>query len=293
MLAASYNVHYGIGNDDCYDFERVLSEVANADIIALQEVEIGWARTNHDDQLELIKRFFPDHTVAWGPNIDTVATGGSNGRRQHGNVVVSRYPILSIRNYLLPKYGSLDFLDQQKGMLEALIDTPLGPIRVYSTHFCGTVPAQTLLQAERLLAHHHSVEGRGPVLSGDHADPSWTSEPALPPMPVSAIVMGDLNLHDTSPAYELLVGDYAPRYGNLTRRDGFLDAWVHCNKNMARDDRLATGATCLGNYNERIDYCLVTPDLRPSLTKAWVDREAVGSDHQPLFVEFGGQTASA
>lgn len=295
MLLATYNIHYGIGRDDRYDLQRALSEVARADVIALQEVEIGWARTNFDDQIDAIRREFPDYTIAWGPNIDTLSTGSHGRRRQHGNVIASRYPILSIRNYLLPKYGSLDHLDQQKGALEALVDTPLGPIRIYSTHFCSTSPAQSQLQAEWLLRHHQSAPGRGPVLAGAHSDPSWTSEPALPPMPVTAIVMGDLNFDDDSSAYEILVGDYTRRYGNLTRRDGFLDAWVRCNAGTSRENRLATGATLLGHAPERVDYCLVTPDLRPALRKAWVSQEAVGSDHQPLFVDVdrGGDPACA
>lgn len=97
-------------------------------------------------------------------------------------------------------------------------------MRVYSTHFCSTSPAQSQLQSEWLLRHHQEAPGRGPAISGYHVDPSWTSEVALPPMPVSAVVMGDLNFKETARAYEVLVGDYSYRYGNLTRRDGFLDA---------------------------------------------------------------------
>ncbi|TBX97327.1 hypothetical protein E0J21_35605 [Rhizobium laguerreae] len=194
-----------------------MDEVSQADIIALQEVDVGWSRTDFDNQIEMIKQRFSGHVVAWGPNIDIMCSGGATERRQHGNAIVSRYPILSIRNFLLPKYGSLDYLDQQKGVLEALIATPLGPVRVYSTHFCSISPTQSQMQSEWLLKHHQDAPGRGPVLAGAHADPSWTSEDALPAMPVSAIVMGDLNYLETARAYEVLVGDYSPRYGNLTR----------------------------------------------------------------------------
>lgn len=287
MLLASYNIRYGIGKDDRYDLTRALDEVADADIIALQEVDVGWARTRFDDQVSLIARHFSGHSVAWGANIDTLCSGQTVGRRQHGNVVVSRYPILSIRNFLLPKYGSLDYLDQQKGVLEALIATPLGNVRVYSTHFCSTSPAQSQLQSEWLLKHHREAPGRGPVLAGINVDPSWTSEEALPPMPETAIVMGDLNYLDTTRAYEILAGDYSPRYGNLTRRDGFLDAWVHCNSDIPREQRAEHGATVIADYSKRVDYCLVTPDLRGSLRKSWACQKAIGSDHQPVFVDLG------
>ncbi|MGZ9724198.1 endonuclease/exonuclease/phosphatase family protein [Rhizobium miluonense] len=285
MLLASYNIRYGVGKDDRYDLNRALSDVQSADIIAFQEVDVGWKRTNFDDQVEFIRARFPDYTIAWGPNIDTMSSGGRTGRRQHGNAILSRYPILSIRNFLLPKYGSLDFLDQQKGILEALIDTPAGLIRVYSTHFCSTSPAQSQLQAEWLLRHHQDAQGRGPVLAGYHADPAWTSELGLPSMPSAAVVMGDLNFKAAARAYEVLVGDYSPRYGNLARRDGFLDAWVECNKSHSRETWDQIGATVLVDHVKRIDYCLVTPDLRPLLSRSWVDHGASGSDHQPVFVE--------
>jgi len=37
---------------------------------------------------------------------------------------------------------------------------------------------------------------------------------------------------------------------------------------------------------KRIDHCFVTADLAPRVTRAWIDNNAQGSDHQPVFFEF-------
>ncbi|AYG61704.1 endonuclease/exonuclease/phosphatase family protein [Rhizobium jaguaris] len=102
MLPAPCNIRYGIGKDDHYDLGRTLDEVSHADIVALQEIDVGWSRTDFHGQVEMIKQRFPGYAVAWGPNIDTMSSRGATERRQHGNAIVSRYcPILSCRLALL------------------------------------------------------------------------------------------------------------------------------------------------------------------------------------------------
>ena len=54
MKLVSYNIQYGFGSDGRYDLARAARVVADADIIALQEVERFWQRTNEDDQPEIL-----------------------------------------------------------------------------------------------------------------------------------------------------------------------------------------------------------------------------------------------
>ncbi len=35
----------------------------------------------------------------------------------------------------------------------------------------------------------------------------------------------------------------------------------------------------------RLDYCFLTPGLARRVREAWVDAEAEGSDHRPVWVE--------
>src|SRR5207247_6901776 len=41
----TYNIQYGLGKDKRYDLARIAREIADADIIALQEVERHWQRS--------------------------------------------------------------------------------------------------------------------------------------------------------------------------------------------------------------------------------------------------------
>ncbi|RWG04781.1 MAG: EEP domain-containing protein, partial [Mesorhizobium sp.] len=49
MKLVSYNIQYGYGSDGRYDLARATRLVDGADIIALQEVERHWQRSNGDD----------------------------------------------------------------------------------------------------------------------------------------------------------------------------------------------------------------------------------------------------
>jgi len=37
---------------------------------------------------------------------------------------------------------------------------------------------------------------------------------------------------------------------------------------------------------KRIDFCYVSTPLAKHIKKAWIDNEAQGSDHQPIWTEF-------
>src|SRR5215831_15677067 len=150
MKIATYNIHYGVGRDGKLDLERVIQPIRDADIIALQEVEANWERSANTDQPALLRSLLPEHEVAWGPTIDIwkLAPDGAprhNVRRQFGNMLLSRFPMVSIRNYLFPKYGSVEYLEMQRGALEAVIDGPGGLLRVYSTHLCNLSERQRVV----------------------------------------------------------------------------------------------------------------------------------------------------
>ena len=54
MRLLSYNIQYGFGSDGRYDLPRVAEVLRHSDLIALQEVDRHWSRTNHDDQPALL-----------------------------------------------------------------------------------------------------------------------------------------------------------------------------------------------------------------------------------------------
>ena len=130
MKFVSYNIQYGFGADGRYDLERVAKVVADADVIALQEVERQWQRSNEDDQPEILARLLPHHHAVYGPAFDMDASSrGADGRvvnrrRQFGTMLLSRFPILWSRLHLLPMRKVVRPLNTQNAALEGLIRTP-------------------------------------------------------------------------------------------------------------------------------------------------------------------------
>lgn len=285
MKLVTYNIQYGLGKDGRYDLARSAAAVAGADIIALQEVDRHWQRSGCVDSPAVLGAHLPDHHWVFGVNYDMDASHRDaqgrlvNRRRQFGTMILSRSPIVSSRNHLLPKYGTLTQHSIQQGALEAVIVTDnAGPIRFYSTHLSHLSPATRLPQVEALLEIHVRAPGEGGAWCGGHPDPDagWT-EGGMPPMPADAILLGDFNFEPDAQEYERIAGPHSERYGRLNRLSGFVDAWIAAGG----DER--GGATIRGG--RRIDFCFVSAPLATRVRSARVDDAAIGSDHQPLWVE--------
>ena len=87
-------------------------------------------------------------------------------------MILSRPPIVSSRNHLLPKYATLTQHSIQQGALEAVIATERGgPVRVYSTHLSHLSAATRLPQVDALLAIHARAPSEGGAWCGGHPDP--------------------------------------------------------------------------------------------------------------------------
>ncbi len=284
MKLVSYNIQYGKGKDGRYDLPRIAGEIEHADVIALQEVERFWRRSGACDQpAELARHLRAFHWV-YGANLDMDASYSDEDgypvhrRRQFGTMILSRTPILSSRNFPLPKFGTVAQHSIQQGALEAVIRSAGGtPLRVYSTHLSHLSAATRLPQVEALLEIHRRAPSEGGAWCGGHPDAGagWT-EGAMPPMPREAVLMGDLNFAPDAEEYTRIVGPNSKRYGRLNNLDGFVDGWVAAGHSEQE------GVTCNG---QRIDYIFVVSAWRNRIKAAWIDDRAQGSDHQPIGIE--------
>ena len=81
MKLVAYNTQYCKGKDGRIDVDRVVKSVADADLIAFQEIERHWKRSGEMDQPAEIARRLPKHHWAYGPYFDadasTVAADGT------------------------------------------------------------------------------------------------------------------------------------------------------------------------------------------------------------------------
>ncbi len=282
MKLVSYNIQYGFGLDGRYDLSRAVPSVADADIIALQEVERNWPRTGLDDQPELISRMLPERYWVYGPAFDMDASTVEDGRvvnrrRQFGTMLISRWPIVWSRLHLLPMRRMTHRLNTQNPALEGLIQTPAGPLRVFSLHLAHIDAAERLEQIDWLVARHRRVPQEGGPWSGrdDEPERSWSNGEPEPEAPADAVWMGDFNMLPGSEEYRRVVDA------------GFVDAAVaagHAPDAFHTHERMFEGAMQF----RRLDYCFVTAGLAGKVRAVSVDVANRASDHFPVRMEMEG-----
>ncbi len=275
MHLVSYNIQFGLGKDGRVDTARQAGEIgaggdASPDLIALQEVVRNFPPLGIVDQAADFVTRFPDHDWVFGPALDlstaALAPDAARGTRtQFGNMLLSRWPILSSRNHMLPKHDLGATMSLQRAALECVVAAPDGPLRVYVVHLAHASAEERGDQIGALLGLVADAPAGGGVWSGDAATAGFSLPSGAPPMPDRAIVVGDFNM---TPA----AADHA-----RVRDAGLPDTWT------AAGNDPAAGVTCEG---ERIDFVFATADLAAGVTASWIDDTAVGSDHQPLHARF-------
>jgi endonuclease/exonuclease/phosphatase family metal-dependent hydrolase len=163
VTVATYNIHSGVGTDGRLDLERLAGvlEETGAEVVALQEVdrcrreESGFA----DQPLWLADRLGME--VAFGANLDLGPAAPGGPPRQYGTALLSRHPITSHGNALLPRFPG----GEQRGLLDAVVDVGGHATRFLVTHLQHDNPAERLAQVEAIL--QHADAGLPTVLLGD------------------------------------------------------------------------------------------------------------------------------
>jgi len=296
MLVVTYNIQWGKGKDERVDLDRIARTIAHADIAALQEVERHWRVMEHADEVARLSELLPQHHHVYAPAVDVdgsrVRSDGriENRRRQYGNMLLSRWPISTVRTLPLSKYPVHGHINDQSVVTEAVIAHPARPFRVYVTHLNYLSRRQRLLQIGEMLRFIGDAPRQGPAIVSAGVDDSrfgtdWIAlrrDEAPGPVPESAILLGDFNLLVRSPEYDALTGPVDACYGRLHEAGLFADALTAAG--MSEDE----GWTHPGEDRygpKRIDHCFITIDLVPFVRRGWIDQEADGSDHQPVWVE--------
>ena len=269
LRLATLNCLHDHGDAELLQHERrydaILRELKtlDADVIGLNEV----TRT-------LLERVLREPWVRRSYTASAITKPESS----FGNLLLSRHPILASKNRLLPKMRFHTQLSLQRTMLDGVIDCPGGLVRVASIHFAHAAEPERLAQVAALRAFQREAGRDGGVLSGRHAN--WPEGEASPPWPPQSILLGDFNMSPDEAAYTAMVGSDDLKYGRITEYDGYLDAWI-----------LQGGAPDGGHTkyeptgNRRIDYAFVSPDLAEAVRSVHVDKDAQGSDHQPLWLD--------
>jgi endonuclease/exonuclease/phosphatase family metal-dependent hydrolase len=284
MKLVTYNIQYGIGQDGRFDLERIAASLAGADIIALQEVTRNFGRNNGVDLVAGLTQLLPDYFYVFGPAMDIDfgardADGRpANRRTQFGNMVLSRWPIVSSRNLLLPRSRRFNRANLQRSALEALIQMPGEALRVYSVHLDHVNLEERAEQIRHLKERIFAYPMEGGALTGAH-DIGFPEHPT----PEAFVLLGDFNMVQGSPEYVLMTGETDYAEGRQIVAHHPVDAFALVGE-------LPPGSvTWIDDANpERsslIDYAFVQAGLAGRVKASWIDRDAHGSDHLPVWLE--------
>ncbi len=245
LTVMSYNIHHGRGEDGVLDLERIAAVIRAEDVevVALQEVDNHFgARSEFRDQTRELAALLGMHFV-YAANLDLEPPEPGAPRRQYGTAILSQFPILESENLLLPRSQPGN---EQRGLLEALINVRGVPFRVYNTHLQHNSSVDRTLQVEAII--DETEEERGP-----HA------------------LLGDLNARPNAPELAPLF----PRFNDAWTLGGEGDGYtLSASKPFARIDYVLVSPD-IGVDEARVPYTLASDHL-PVVAELILPGSAVG-----------------
>ncbi len=276
----TWNIQCGKGADGVLDLDRiaqVIRAMADADVICLQEV------ARHDPSLDdgvgadqvafLAARFF-QHEAYFGAALDRAGPSRSR-RRQFGNVLLSRLPVLEIRTQPLPQPAEPGIKHMRRAAIETVIAAPGGPLRVTTVHLEYHSAAHRAAQVEALRALHEEAcanTTRPPLDPGE-------GPYQFVPRPPAAVLCGDFNFGPDDAAYARMTAPFGAGVPPLK------DAWTLHSGQRAHDP------TC--GIHDRVqwpqgphcrDFFFVSDAIAGRVKDVVVDTNTNASDHQPVLL---------
>ena len=283
MKLLSWNIQWCRGVDGRVDAERiarVIRELADADVICLQEVARNFDTlqgSRGEDQFAQLASAFPGYTAIEGVAVDVPHEAG--GRRQFGNLLLSRLPLRQAWRHLLPWPADAAHADMQRVAIEAVVEAPdVGELRVTTTHLAYYSAAQRLAQFNALREMHAAAQG--------HRQPPQRADTSLGPFhwrprPGAGIVTGDCNCEPDSPGYARML---AP-FDDAT--PPFVDVWHLAHPGQPHAHTVGLYDTVQWPRQFACDFVFVSTDLAPRVTAFDVDAGSDASDHQALVLTLG------
>jgi endonuclease/exonuclease/phosphatase family metal-dependent hydrolase len=180
LRLVSYNVHSCVGLDGRLSTARIAKvlEQCDADVIALQELDVNRPRTSLQDQAHEIARLLGIEQVLFHPAL-------SRSEEHYGDAILSRLPLRVVRAAALPG-NDLPHVLEPRGAIWAEVEFAGQTVQVINTHL-GLVPEERRVQVEALLG------------------PEWAGHPDCRD-PV--VLVGDFNFRPGSFPYRRIVQEF-------------------------------------------------------------------------------------
>ena len=282
LRIVSWNIQWGRGIDGRVDLTRTarVARAFDADVLCLQEVAVnhpGLPGGGAGDQVAILARLFPGYAAIYSAGSDL--SDGLCGRRQFGELILSRLPIFQVFRHLLPWPADPAVPSMQRTAVEAVIEAsflPGGALRVLTTHLEYYSALQRSAQVEALLdicanGYRHAVAPR----STAETDPPF----AVLPRGEGVVLCGDFNFSPRAVEYPRMqdsVADGVPR---------LVDVWPCVHGGSSHAPTAGVHAATFTGGPECFDFFFVSENLRPMIAGIEVDQSTNASDHQPVILD--------
>jgi endonuclease/exonuclease/phosphatase family metal-dependent hydrolase len=218
LRVMTYNIKHGQTNAECakppatpgrppqpdcnLDLQASIAVIraADPDVIGLQEVDRFWARSGYQDEPEVLASALGMPHRCYAANLDHPADEHADRPHQYGTLILSRFPILTCRNTLLPRSGS----GEQRGFTLAALDVGGVPLQFYNTHLHITA-ADRLLQTAAIAEALDAAAPGARILVGD-----LNARPATPELEPLAARLVDAWAKAGAPAGDGAIGATSP-----------------------------------------------------------------------------------
>lgn len=280
MKLVTFNIQWGRGIDARVDLARSVHAaraLADFDVLCVQEVADNFpALPGNDDadQFARLAELLPGYHRVDGYGVDVAGEAGR--RRRFGNALFARYAVLGVRRHALPWPADPGKPTMPRVAVEATLRSPMGPLRVTTTHLEYYSVLQRLAQARRLRELHEEACARAADTGPRTVEESNATFRGAPHT-TAAILTGDFNFAPDDPPYADI---QAPIAGPAYR-----DAWRLVHGHHPHPPTFCVHSTDYGDSPYCCDFVFVSEDLAARVHSVAVDGQSRASDHQPMLLE--------
>ena len=278
MKLISWNVQWCRGCDGRVNparISKVVKEMADVDVLCLQEVARNFPSLEGsagENQYETLAGLFPDYAVIEGVATDVLAPQGE--RREFGNALITRLPVLQVYRRLLPWPADASVPSMQRSAVEVVLGAPSGPLRVTTTHLEYYSAKQRAAQVEALRELQLEAAGHAAAPRPGKEDGPFRQVPR----PAAGILTADFNFRSDDPMHARLqapLGAGVPTYR---------DAWQLRHPGKPHAPTLGVHDRSQWPEAFACDFIFVTEDLANRVEDVVVNGVTDASDHQPVLL---------